>query len=353
MTPLFFTRPAGLPAIILAGLLTGCAGPQGHKTESLRLRAAALLTEAENPAVNHVRPPGREAGKDEKTAGTAPILPPIEPGSSPVIKTKPPFSDRTETSIAFEETGKSFTSEYEQPVKCAQRAEQEALMKAMRKAGVDVIYGFADALAQAGDRSREFISRYFLTWSRGIARWDRVGEPRKSIEAGGVACEITIKGEIAQKGGPDPAYNILLDGGGLDKTIYQEGEDVAVSFRITRDSYLYIFSVDEENKTWLVFPNRYLKENRIAAGAGFHYPPAGSGLQMKAALPSGRTDAMEVLHIIGVKNNRLLDLEETKEFKLNDYFLLDFGDFSKLAERLGKLDRSEWTMAVLPYELRK
>ncbi|MBI4801528.1 MAG: DUF4384 domain-containing protein [Elusimicrobia bacterium] len=226
-------------------------------------------------------------------------------------------------------------------------------MKAMRKAGVDVLYGFADALDQAGDRSREFISRYFLTWSRGIARWDRVGEPRKAIEAGGMACEISIKGVIAQKGGPDLAYNILPESGGLNKTVYQEGEEVIISLKITRDSYLYIFSVDEENKTWLVFPNRYLKENRIAAGAEFRYPPTGSGLQMKAALPPGRTEAMEFLHIISVKNNRLLDLEETKEFKLNDYLLLDFGDFSKLAERLGKLDRSEWTMAVLPYELRK
>jgi hypothetical protein len=253
----------------------------------------------------------------------------------------------------FEEIGVGIASKYEKPIDAEKRAIEDALNKVMKKAGVDVYYGFSDTLAQYGDSSYQFVARYLLTWSKGIVSYEEVDkEFNTNSQTGEIKCMIKIKGEIYYRGKPDPGYEIRIDMSeerklGIDKLIYHPGENVKLSLRVTRDSYINILNIDEDGNVYLLYPNKFVASNFIKAGKIFKFPGK-AGIDLKAVLPEGRKETMELLHIIATKHSPLFVPEETIEVGANEYFF-KIGKLKDVIRRLAKLDRDEWTMMVIPY----
>jgi hypothetical protein len=124
-----------------------------------------------------------------------------------------------------------------------------------------------------------------------------------------------------------------------------------VSFRLSRDAHVYIFSIDEEQNAHLIFPNTVWRESRVEAGTDFVYPPKGSAVGLAAALPEGRDRAVEMLQVVATKKTPLLTVDGLREKDVGIYKTLSAGTLEHVMSKLGKLDRDEWTMAVLPYEI--
>ncbi len=263
-------------------------------------------------------------------------------------------------SNVFEEVGVGIASKHERPIDAEKRAEEDALNKAMKKARVDVYYGFSDTLSQYGNSSNQFVARYLYTWSSGIVTYESV-EKKFTTEAEGITrCELKIKGKIHYQGKPDPGYEIRIDMPdrqlGLDKTIYHPGEKIKLSFLVTKDSYINVFNIDEDGNVCLLYPNKFVKSNFIKAGEMFEFPGEAE-IDLKVVLPEGdstsesRKETMELIHIIATKNALLFTPEESVEIGVNEYFF-NIGKSKDVIRRLAKLKRDEWTMMVIPYGIR-
>ena len=256
----------------------------------------------------------------------------------------------------FEEIGEGVASKYERNIDAEKRAEEDALSKALKKTGADIYYGFSDTLAQYGKTQYQFVAQYLYTWSSGLSAWERVGNPEFiTTEDGGTKCKLKIKGKIYSKGSPDPNYEIRLDLKdeklGFDKPAYYSGDEVKLSFWTTKDSYITILNVDEEQNVSLIYPNKFSESALVKAGSIFTIPD-NSAIALKAILPAGRTETIELLHIIATRKEPLFLPGETKEIFSGEYKISSLGDLKKVIQRLAKLNRSDWTSIVLPYTIK-
>jgi hypothetical protein len=256
--------------------------------------------------------------------------------------------------IPFETEGTGRASKFERRIDAEKRAEEDALAKALRNTGVDIYYGFSDALAESEKRGMQMVSQYLWTFSRGAATWDPVGEPACEAKSdGSTECRVRLRGYIQLKGDPDPSFEIALAGSqGLSRATYRSGDPVEVSFRLSQESLVYVVSLDEEQNTCLLFPNRVLPDNRLPSGKAHVFPPKDSGISLVAYLPEGRTQTFEMLHIIATKVP-LLTLDGLMEKEVGPYKVLSAGSLGDVMSKLARLPRDQWTMAVIPYEIRK
>lgn len=255
-------------------------------------------------------------------------------------------------SFKFKETGFWKMSKAETQLDAERLAEEDALGKALRSSGVETYYGFSDVLSQQNGESEEAVARYLQVWGKGATKWERLGQPEFINQPDGTfECRVKIKGEVVFNGEPDPYFEIQFRSDtkelGLSRTVLLDGENLEFSAALTKEAYLQVLSVDQEQNVYLVYPNALSRFTKVTAGEVFRFPPAGSGLGLKAALPPGMNKTTEVLHVIATRTAPL--------FTKNDLAMADntvsSGKLKEVMEKLAKLKRSEWAMAVLPYQI--
>lgn len=266
-------------------------------------------------------------------------------------------SGKEKDEITFEETGAGEASKYERTVDAENRAEEDALNKALKKSGIDTYYGFTDLLAQYGEENHQFVAHYLYQWSNNLTEYEKIGGSKfSSTESGGTKCTLTIKGKLYKKGNPDPSFEIKTDLKdnylGLDKPVYFSGDEINISFWLTKDAYITILNLDEEQNVYLVYPNKFSETNEMKAG-GLINVPGQLGIALKATLPKNKPSTTELLHIIATKNQPLFTEKEVGETEKDGQIYFSLGEMKKVTQRLAKLNRSDWAMLVLPYEIRE
>jgi|GEM_PF-2895357 len=250
--------------------------------------------------------------------------------------------------IPFEEAGEGAASPNERVIDAQTRAEQNALSKALSKAGVDVFYGYHDMMSQ-GTKESQFVASAMNIFSAGVASYDKVGKPVCSTDDDGVSkCGVKIRGKITFRGSRDAGFEAEEDGMGA---YYCDGEKLSFTVTSTRDAYVQILCIDESRNTVLLFPAEGDKPLMLKAGEKFSFP--GEGKVLVAALPDGQEEAAEMLQIILTKNKPLFTTAEAKETRTAGYTLLSLGDFMSASKRLAGLERSDWTMKLLPYGIHR
>lgn len=68
---------------------------------------------------------------------------------------------------------------------------------------------------------------------------------------------------------PNPPYQSSI---WTDKANYQIGERVNIGFRVNRDSFAYVFSIDASGVVRMIFPNIYSNDNRMRANQSYSLP---------------------------------------------------------------------------------
>lgn len=314
-----------LPALLLALALPACAHGWGRKPK-----------------------PAPEPKSSEEVAMPLDLLP------EPVVT-------RSGKKIAFEAEGRGEATRYQRMVDAEEAAEKDAYARAMRVVGINISAATSDlqAFSSASGKSREVqvIAEYIQGFALGAVSWERDGPPRcRTGPTGSFECRLRIKGTIVERGNPDPSFEIAADpaaGLGLSHVAYRHEEKVEFSLRASQDAALYVFSVDEQRNAYLIIPNRGFSANRVKAGQVFRYPPKDAGLELFAALPEGKDSSVEFLLVIATKGAPLISVEGLSDKEMGPYKLLSAGKEKEINERLQKLDRDKWTMAVLPYEIRR
>lgn len=117
---------------------------------------------------------------------------------------------------------------------------------------------------------------------------------------------------------PAPDFNVQvsLDKGGA-RPVYQLGENVRISVRVSQSAYVYLFSVKPDGEITQILPNRYDQQgqnNRLSAGETRTFPPANARYSFSIAPPDGLSK------VIAVASKQKLDTRDIAQFKGSDNF---------------------------------
>lgn len=109
--------------------------------------------------------------------------------------------------------------------------------------------------------------------------------------------EVKIEAGVAiEQGEPDPTFTLQVR---TNKEIYLEFEEMSLDIRASHTCYLYVFNILANDSLLLLYPNRYLPENRLPANQNLHLMP--SGLSFQVSLLPGARSAQEFIYVVATK----------------------------------------------------
>ena len=141
----------------------------------------------------------------------------------------------------------------------------------------------------------------------------------------------------------------------LSKTDLKEGEKVNIFYQVSKDSYVYIFSIAADGSVTLLLPNSNMPDNLTRAGMAYQFPPADSPIHLKAMfLPNHKeASAEEKIKIIATRKKEWLLSIGFREGIFEVYDAKSTGMISDLVRRLNQIDLTDWTEATAVYHLRR
>jgi len=83
-----------------------------------------------------------------------------------------------------------------------------------------------------------------------------------------------------------------------DNSNYSVGENIIISFKVTYDSYVYIYDINANGEIRLIFPNRFQKDNFARANVVYSIPSPKDTYRLVVTEPYGR----EVIQAIASKS---------------------------------------------------
>lgn len=256
--------------------------------------------------------------------------------------------------IMFESTGVGIVDVKKSPEDADNMAEKDALKKALKRCGVEINYEFEELVTQHGKKTEHMVMTMLHTWSGALIGYELIGVPeRELLLSGSIKSMVRIRGEILSNNERDPSFEIRTDlkgGLGLNKTLFQNGEDIRIAFWITKDSYVNIISVDQNKNSILLYPNKYNSDNFLKSDEVLYFPENGL-IKIKAILPEDKKETVEYIYVIASKTEPVFRVFDTKDGLSDKYFQPSLGKISQVKERLAKYDRDEWTMKVFIYRI--
>jgi hypothetical protein len=125
----------------------------------------------------------------------------------------------------------------------------------------------------------------------------------------GIQKSVTLKLKIGkQQGELDPYFSLDAS---LNKTYFQEGEELFLRVISTKNCYLTILNIMSDENVTTVFPNQYRKDNFVKAGDVFELPNQSDikqGIMFKVNLLPGKSEDAELIKIIATKEPMNLNI---------------------------------------------
>ncbi len=165
----------------------------------------------------------------------------------------------------------------------------------------------------------------------------------------GLESTVKIKGKAYFRGDSDPGFKLKCE---IDKPGYYEGDNINLKIISTRDAYINVLLIDEENRVYLIYPNTYAANAPIDLGEVLELPGE-LPVTLRAFLPEGQNKTRDIIHVIATKNQPLFSHIDTKEVESSGYNVYSLGDLNDISRRLAQLPRNQWTMYVQFYTIHK
>ncbi|MBA7564315.1 hypothetical protein ES708_05978 [subsurface metagenome] len=187
-------------------------------------------------------------------------------------------------------------------------ARQRALYDARKKAiefEVGIHISSADILVNSTSRSPLFQSLLNIA-SNGLIiderphQWQEIeiGNGRNGLTQFLYRVTLTCK-VSSESGKKDPDFNIEFI---LNKDMYKSLDLIEFSAYATKDSYLTIFVVYEDNeKVTIIYPNEYETGNKLTAGKEIDIP-GNNSYEIKAFCPENIEESLETVIALFTKN---------------------------------------------------
>ena len=199
------------------------------------------------------------------------------------------------------------TVEAETPVVSGdtKKARQQAIMAAERQAVID-------ALAKEITVETMIVN---LRLSGGIAAAIPYGEvaEKKILEQGVVKTagsgsskqdrrfRVRMNAGVARRtGAKDPTFHLNA---AINQSLFKDGQELEIYLQPTKDCYLAIFNILENQKVIRLLPNRLSQKNFISMNESFAFPTSKDrkkGIKLVLHLPENKTNATESIYILAL-----------------------------------------------------
>jgi len=120
---------------------------------------------------------------------------------------------------------------------------------------------------------------------------------------------------------PAPDFNVSVslnkDQSGNGRPVYQLGENVQISVRVSQSAYVYLFDVKPSGEITQILPNHYDqqgRDNHLRAGETRTFPPPNSRYSFSIAPPNGLSK------VIAVASKQQLDTSQLAQFQSGQSF---------------------------------
>ncbi len=144
--------------------------------------------------------------------------------------------------------------------------------------------------------------------------------------------------------------------GTLNKTLFHSKEEMQIRVVSSRDAYLYIFNIGQDNSVTVLYPNRFAQDSFVTGGKELVFPDdklRSVGIVLRVVPPAGAVKATERIKLIAVTHKTDFIKDRFKEGVFQVYDGKDTGLITDLLKALSALDDSEWAESTIAYEVHR
>lgn len=142
----------------------------------------------------------------------------------------------------------------------------------------------------------------------------------------------------------------------LNKTVFQEGEEMQITAVATKAAHFHVFNVGQDDTVTVLLPNRFTSSHADQARQELIFPDESQrtmGIRLRVFPPQGERKAMEKIKVIATTKQIDLMKGRIREGVYQVYAGKDAALVTELLKELSLLDESEWDEMTIPYEVRK
>lgn len=142
----------------------------------------------------------------------------------------------------------------------------------------------------------------------------------------------------------------------LNRTQFNEGDEVELRVIPTQDAYLYIFNVTQDEHITVLVPNNFELETPLRAGKEYVFPSETllkKQVKLRTWLLPGTTRSAEKIKVVVTRQPVALLKGRVAESVFMEYKPSETALLIDLMRALGALDPADWAETTLAYEVKK
>lgn len=187
---------------------------------------------------------------------------------------------------------------------CQLLALQKARSSAIEQAsGVRVV---ASTLVRDGAVAVDLIN----TYSRGFivaekVEWLPLAQYQESPDRPPIPeYRVRIRADVAI---PEEAANTVGLTARINNKVFRRGEKATIEITLERDARVGVFNITADDRVVMLFPNRYQRNNLLAARTLHSFPGKGSGVSLEMRNLPGHSRDAEAFFVVAVGKEREVD----------------------------------------------
>lgn len=209
---------------------------------------------------------------------------------------------------------------------------KQSLLQSMRAELLKQINGVSITSANISQRDSSGMTKFDMYGTEeveGVILNEKIISEIKSFENNMFILKLEVQMEVGkQKGEEDSNYRIKVSD---LKPIYNSGDKLNLNIEVSKDSYIYVFIKDENDKVYEYYPNIYQKENLLSAKNILKFPDSRI---FDIELNANGKDTLENVIVLACKEPlNLLGFEIIEG--------INIGSYKSLAKQIIKIDKAK------------
>jgi hypothetical protein len=132
--------------------------------------------------------------------------------------------------------------------------------------------------------------------------------------------KVNMKVLVAkEQGKADPYYRVKAT---INRTVFKEGDHIELRITPTKDAYITVFNILEDQTVLILIPNRFKKDNFVKANNTLIFPneeDRKKGISLEAFVGDGKVNTNEMFHIVALKEPINFDSAKFNESIFDSY----------------------------------
>jgi hypothetical protein len=116
-----------------------------------------------------------------------------------------------------------------------------------------------------------------------------------------------------ERGKVDPFFRVKA---GINRNVFKEGDQIELHITPTKDAYITVFNILEDQTVLILIPNRFRKNNFVKANNTLIFPSEddrNKGIILEAFVGDGKVKTNEIFHVLALKESIKFDTAKFDE----------------------------------------